>query len=95
MSLRTTITAATALAAFLLAPATALASRDAEVSIMDDQLLLGRSQSHVDRQMDIFRALGVDRVRVSAFWNGNAPSPRSRAKPGGFDSANHLDPSYR
>ena len=42
----------------LLAPASASAAGGAEVSIMDDQLLLGRSQSHVDRQMRIFRRLG-------------------------------------
>jgi hypothetical protein len=86
------------LVAFLLAaaaPATALASRDAEVSIMDDQLLLGRSQDHINRQMAAFRGLGVDRVRVSAFWEGNAPAPGSRRKPAGFDAANPNDPAYR
>ena len=83
---------AAALCALLAAPGTALASRDAEVSIMDDQLLLGRSQAHIDRQMDVFRALGVDRVRVSAFWNGNAPGGRRR--PAGFDPSNHEDPRY-
>ena len=61
---------------------------------MDDQLLLGRSQEHIDAQMATFRQLGVDRVRVSAFWNGAAPSSRSRRKPAGFDGANHLDPRY-
>jgi hypothetical protein len=85
---------AAALIAALATPGQALASRDAEVSIMDDQLLLGRSQEHIDRQMDILRALGVDRVRVSAFWNGSAPSARSRSKPAGFDAANHADPLY-
>jgi hypothetical protein len=85
-----------ALAAGALAvPAGAGASHGAEVSIMDDQLLLGRSQEFIDRQMTIFASLGVDRVRVSAFWDGNAPSPDSREKPSGFDAANPSDPRYR
>ena len=62
---------------------------------MDDQLLLGRSQSYIDKQMGIFQRLGVDRVRVSAFWNGAAPNPSSRTKPAGFDGANPNDASYR
>ena len=88
------LTTACALALLCLFPAGAGASRDAEVSIMDDQLLLGRSQEHIDAQMVTFLRLGVDRVRVSAFWNGAAPSARSRRKPAGFDGANHLDPRY-
>src|SRR2546421_3834546 len=71
------------------------AARDAEVSIMDDQLLLGHSQSFIDQQMTIFRRLGVDRVRVSAFWNGAAPNISSRTKPAGFNGANQADPRYR
>ena len=60
---------------------------------MDDQLLLGRSQSHVDRQMRIFRRLGIDRVRVSAFWNGaTSASAGSATKPAGFDTSNPNDP---
>jgi Cellulase (glycosyl hydrolase family 5) len=76
-------------------PSAAGASHDAEVSIMDDQLLLGRSQAFVDSQMATFSALGVDRVRVSAFWDGNAPAPGSRSKPAGFDASNPSDPRYR
>jgi hypothetical protein len=92
---RLTVLALAALTAALALPAPALAARGAEVSIMDDQLLLGRSQAFIDRQMAIFSSLGVDRVRVSAFWNGNAPSPTARSKPGGFDAANPADPRYR
>jgi hypothetical protein len=96
VGLRRTLAAACALALAALAlPGAAAASRGAEISIMDDQLLLGRSQSHIDRQMRLFVRLGVDRVRVSAFWNGNAPSASSRTKPAGFDGSNHLDPRYR
>jgi hypothetical protein len=84
-----------AAAGALAVPAAAGASHGAELSIMDDQLLLGRSQGFIDQQMTIFRAIGVDRVRVSAFWDGNAPAPNSRRKPAGFDAANPNDPGYR
>ena len=82
------------LAVALFAPAGASADRAAELSVMDDQLLLGASQANVDRDMGIFVALGADRLRVSAFWNQLAPSPKSRTKPTGFDGKNHLDPRY-
>lgn len=71
------------------------AARDLEVSIMDDQLLLGASAAEVNASMAIFRnVLGVDRVRVSAFWNQIAPDARSRRKPSGFDPADHTSPKY-
>jgi hypothetical protein len=80
-----------ALSAF---PPAALADRNAEVSIMDDQLLLGASQQKINRHMATFRRLGVDRVRVSAFWNQIAPASSSRRKPAGFNGANMRDPRY-
>lgn len=56
---------------------------------MDDQLLLSaRSTAAVDGHMRRFRALGVDRVRVSAFWIQIAPRPTARTKPRGFDGSN-------
>jgi Cellulase (glycosyl hydrolase family 5) len=83
------------IAGLLLAPSLASAAGRAEVSIMDDQLLLGRSQSHVDRQMRLFRRLGIDRVRVSAFWNGaTSPNAGSATKPAGFNTSNPNDPNY-
>ena len=78
----------------LIAPAGASADRTAELSVMDDQLLLGASQESVDRDMGTFVALGADRLRVSAFWNQLAPAAQSRTKPAGFDGSNHLDPRY-
>ena len=72
----------------------AAANGSAEASIMDDQLLLGASQAKVDRQMKIFQGLGVDRVRVSAFWNQLAPSPKARRRPAGFDGSNQADRRY-
>jgi Cellulase (glycosyl hydrolase family 5) len=71
------------------------AARGLEVSIMDDELLLGHPREHIDAQMQVFRALGVDRVRVSAYWDGNAPEPEATARPFGFDPADHRDPQYR
>jgi hypothetical protein len=70
----------------------ALAARNAELSIVDDQLLLGAPQDAVDARMAEFRALGIDRVRVSAFWSSHAPG--GTTKPAGFDSANSADPLY-
>ena len=62
---------------------------------MDDQLLLRGSTGHVDRQMRIFRRLGVDRVRVSAFWNGSTSGNQNDAtKPSGFDTTNPFDSHY-
>ena len=61
---------------------------------MDDQLLLGASQAKVERHMITFRRLGVDRLRVSAFWNQIAPASTSRRKPSGFNGANMRDPRY-
>lgn len=72
----------------------ASANGSAEASIMDDQLLLGASQAKVDRNMQIFKDLGVDRLRVSAFWNQLAPSPSSQTRPSGFTGANQADRRY-
>ncbi|MBA3301213.1 MAG: cellulase family glycosylhydrolase, partial [Thermoleophilaceae bacterium] len=77
----------------LVGPGSALAANDAEVSIMDDQLLLGSTQFQVDSSMDQFKALGVDRLRVSAFWGSHAPAPSSKVKPA-FNASDHSDPAY-
>ena len=78
----------------LLLPATAAAAPNAAVSIMDDQLLLNEQDPAVmDRHMRRFRGLGVDRLRVSAFWDQIAPGPGRRRKPN-FDAASPTDPKY-
>ena len=78
----------------LLIPASASAAPDAGVSIMDDQLLLNEDDAAaVDRHMRQFRRLGVDRLRVSAFWDQIAPKPGRRNKPS-FDAASPSDPKY-
>lgn len=80
--------------ALLVPAAPASAARDLELSVMDDQLLLGASQQNIDGAMTVFRNLGVDRLRVSAFWHEIAPRARSTRKPRNFDAANHQDPRY-
>ncbi|MFL5842178.1 MAG: hypothetical protein ACJ77Z_17155 [Thermoleophilaceae bacterium] len=77
-----------------LAPA-AHAAAGAELSMMDDQALLGASQAQVDTTLARMKAFGADRVRVSAFWSDIAPAPQAVAKPAGFDAANPFDPAYR
>lgn len=79
----------------LAVPASASAGPAAEVSIMDDQLLLGASQAEIDTNMEIFRSFGVDRLRVSAFWNQIAPDEESRTRPEAFDASNPAEPRYR
>jgi hypothetical protein len=76
-------------------PSPAPAAGNAEVSIMDDQLLLSASPARLEQTMARFQALGVDRVRVSAFWNAHVARAHSRRKPDGFDSSNPRDPLYR
>ena len=94
MARHISLTLALLAALALTAPAGAAADRTAELSIMDDQLLLGETPAEVDREMRTFRSLGVDRLRVSAYWNQVAPTPRSRSKPPGFDGRNPDDPRY-
>jgi hypothetical protein len=84
------------LTALLLAltPAAAFAARGAELSMMDDQALLGASQAQVDSVLSRMKALGADRLRVSAFWADIAPAATSTRMPAGFDPSNPQDPRY-
>ena len=77
---------ALALPAALRAPA-AHASRTMETSFQDDNLLVyGFSASTVGRTLDTLRDLGVDRLRISVFWNIVAPDALSHRRPA-FDAA--------
>jgi hypothetical protein len=94
-TLRSALAALALLLALLALPVSARADSRAEVSIMDDQLLLNAtSQGQVDREMRTFVNLGVDRVRVSAFWNQIAPAATARTRPAGFNAADPADPRY-
>jgi hypothetical protein len=84
-----------ALLFLLLAPCQALAARDLEVAIMDDQLLLTHDRARIDSAMRTFRELGVDRLRVSAFWRDIAPAPEAHERPAGFAAHDHAAPGYR
>src|SRR5436309_6498586 len=89
---RTLAVAAVCIAA--MPAAAAHAARDAELSMMDDQALLGASQAQVDQTLARMQSLGADRVRVSAFWADIAPAPTSTAKPAGFNAADPYDLNY-
>jgi len=53
-----------------------------ETIIQDDPLLLSaESQEEVDASFSYFKAIGVDRVRVSLVWDHVAPERLSQAKP--------------
>ncbi len=94
MRARPLITVLLALAALTAMTSQASAGARMETSIMDDQLLLNASPEQLESDMALFRRLGVDRLRVSAFWNQIAPDPDARAKPAGFDGKDHASPRY-
>ena len=74
--------AAATLAALALA-APAAASPTQESILQDDPLLLGAThQAQADTMLAILGAIGVDRVRVSLFWDHVAPRRLSQRKPG-------------
>ena len=84
------------LAAASLVPALpARAAHAAELSISDDQALLGAPPAEVDREIGFFKALGFDRVGVSAYWRDHAPAPDAQARPAGFDAADPASAGYR
>jgi hypothetical protein len=94
MRLRSLISLLVALAAVLVVPAQASAGARMETSIMDDQLLLNASPAALESDMALFKRLGVDRLRVSAFWNQVSPTPEARTKPAGFDLRDHTSGLY-
>lgn len=68
--------------------APASASRGQESIFQDDSLLVFQPPAQVARTLDRLSYLGVDRVRVTVFWNLVAPSPRSTRRPAAFDATN-------
>jgi hypothetical protein len=66
-----------------------VAAEAAETVIQDDAHLLYRSDAEVRTSMEKVRALGVDRVRLTASWSLIAPSPDAGQRPA-FDAG---DPS--
>jgi hypothetical protein len=58
-----------------------------ETVIQDDRLLLHQPREEVARAMAEIRALGADRVRLTANWSSLAPQPDELKKPEGLDLA--------
>lgn len=57
-----------------------------ETTLQDDAVFLHRSPAEVQRAARTVKALGADRVRLTASWSELAPSPRSKRMPrGNFD----------
>ena len=61
--------------------ASASAAPTQESMFQDDYLLVFKSPASVAKTMDTLRYLGVDRIRVTVFWNLIAPNSASRNKP--------------
>lgn len=77
-------------AALLLALPAAAASADSHLESMfqDDPRILSTDTKVRDATLDEARALGVQRVRVTAFWNRFAPGATDATRPPGFDATN-------
>jgi hypothetical protein len=79
---RTTIVAsAVAAVAAVVCAAGAATAVAAETVVQDDAHFLYRSESEVRTVLQDARALGVDRVRLTAGWSVIAPSPDSARRP--------------
>ena len=66
----------------LFAAAPSHASTEQEMIIQEDPLLLSaQDQAEVDAVFMAFKAVGIDRVRVSLFWDHVAPERLSQSKP--------------
>ncbi|WP_205697379.1 hypothetical protein [Conexibacter sp. SYSU D00693] len=85
---RRLVPALTTLLAALAAAAPAGASTTQESMFQDDPLLVYGSPEQQLKTLDRAAQLGVDRLRVSVFWDIVAPDPESRTKPAGFDAKN-------
>ncbi len=74
-------------AALMLAvvPSVASASKTQESMFQDDPLLVYGSPQKMESTLDELKSIGVDRVRVSLFWNIVAPDALSPQKPA-FDA---------
>ena len=53
----------------------------------DDRDLIYSPALTVIRTLDVLRALGVDRLRITVLWSAIAPGAQSRTRPAGFDAS--------
>ncbi|UTI62874.1 hypothetical protein NBH00_16080 [Paraconexibacter antarcticus] len=81
------VAAALGLAAPVLAPAPALASRTQDSLFEDDAQLVLSGDAARERTLDDLQSLGADTVHSIVFWNRVAPQPTAKRRPAGFDGA--------
>jgi hypothetical protein len=62
-------------------------TRGLETIIQDDGILLFRPAAEVQAAVAKMKALGIDRVRVTANWSTLTRAPESDVRPEGFDAA--------
>jgi hypothetical protein len=67
-------------------PAAASADSRLESMFQDDPRILSTDATIRDQTLDEAKALGAQRIRVTAFWNRFAPNAAGTEKPGGFDA---------
>ena len=82
------------LAALILAVAPASADRGLEVSVSDDQALLGTPVPSIANILSTLSSIGVDRVVISAYWRDHVPDPLAVTRPAAFDASNPDAPGY-
>jgi hypothetical protein len=63
-----------------------------EVGIEDENAIFGPSASVIAAN---WRSMGVDSVRVQAYWNAISPAGSSPTPPAGFNASNPNDPQYQ
>jgi hypothetical protein len=63
-----------------------------EVGIEDENIVFGPAAPQLVGQ---WRAIGVDSVRVQAYWDALSPNPGSALHPANFDPSNPNDPRYQ
>jgi len=82
-----------ALAALAVAATPAAASRSQESIFMDDPKIVFSAPDKLEATLTEIKQLGVERIRVSVFWQLLAPAPTSETRPfapgGGADPRNY------
>jgi hypothetical protein len=81
-----------ALLALLLPTSPSFASSSQESILMDDPELVYSSPDRLESRLSELRAMGVDRIRVSVYWDLIAPSPDAKSRPD-FGSAGPDSPA--
>lgn len=81
-----------ALVAMLAAAVPSHADRTVDLGFEDPAVAPGGRDA--DAVISQWAGLGVQWVRVQAFWDAISPDANSRTRPPGFNVADHLDPRY-